>query len=224
MRNAIIIIIILTLFYHCSIRNHNDQFEYIDNVEFKTGQILLGRFDYWNTGRYVQFCTLNLIPYLANFGYETHIGIIVVFDKPYVYQMGNSIQYNYKTGKYERFRDYLMDVNDYYKKYNGNIYIIDNPDITEEMQKTITENVQNTPYRPFTNHPVDFINTVAGIESLRGNKYICTRLVQELLPIKWSKPAGLETLNEMKADLKEAGWTNQYQLKNVFTEEVIKKN
>ncbi len=220
MRNAIIIIIVLTLLYHCSIKNYNKKQNYVELFEFKTGQVLFGRYDYWNTGSYFPFLTLGLVPFAIQFGIETHVGLVVVIDdKPYVYQMGNSVAYNHKTGEYERFRDYLVDAQDYYNRYEGNVYIWENPDITTEFQDKIVQDVMNEPRRDFTHNPIQFANTVLSSAKIRGDEYICTRLVQELLPIKWSQPAGLETINEMKYDLKKAGWTKHVQLQNVFTDE-----
>lgn len=95
------------------------------DVKFKTGDLILTRYDHTCHYHYNGYAYFNLAQFIFCREIFTHVGVIVVRDdKVLVYQIGPGPMYDHATDNYVSCTNALTDLDNYISHYLGDVFYI----------------------------------------------------------------------------------------------------
>jgi len=179
--SSIIILIILIIYYINVEKLRSISSRNLEDIKFKTGDIIMTRYDHINNLDPVKYIAHNIISYVLTRSLETHSAIVIVIDnKPYVYHVTYLFQYDHSVSAYRRKSPVLVDLKTYVMGYNGEMlhYPIKNELNILKSMKFIDANK----YKEFTYSQLEAINTVLKLPTSENeDSKFCLQLTMDYL-------------------------------------------
>lgn len=218
----LIILLILNYEYNVYKKIYSDsvKIEKLENIQLKTGDIVLFRHDHIYNIEPFHYALLNIFNYYWSNTMITHVGVVVVRDgKYYIYHTHWKPAFDFNASKYKYGFIGMEDFVEYINSENTEVFIYKfKGEIDENLMNEIIDFNHYNESR-FTINPLNFMNIIFKYDMKVNNRFVCTHLLADTLQ-KLNilndniKPNHYNT-SDIEAEIKKSG---KYEIEPILVE------